>query len=200
MSPVTTQEGGTTLHTGIRTGRAFARLAPVLVVALLVAACGGASGSGITITDPWARNAPKTAGAGAAYMVITNTGSAADVLVGARSDVAKAVEVHETYEIASEMPMASEMPAESGGMGGMESPMASAMPAESMGTGTGMMGMRKIDKLDIPAGGKVELKPGGYHIMLIELTRELKAGDKVEITLTFEKAGDVKVTAEVRAQ
>ncbi len=36
--------------------------------------------------------------------------------------------------------------------------------------------------------------------MLIDLTRGLKAGDKIEITLTFEKAGDVKVTAEVRAQ
>ena len=39
------------------------------------------------------------AGAGAAYMVIENTGSAADALIGASSDVAKAVEVHETYAI-----------------------------------------------------------------------------------------------------
>ena len=61
-----------------------------------------------------------------------------------------------------------------------------------------MMGMRKIDSLEIPAGGTVELKPGGYHIMLIDLNRELVAGEKVDITLKFEKAGDVKVTAEVR--
>ena len=119
------------------------------------------------------------AGAGAAYMVIENTGSAADFLVGGSSDIAKAVEVHETVAI----------PAESA------APMAS--PA-GMGTGGSMMGMQKMDRLEIPAGGSVELKPGSYHIMLIDLTRELKAGEKIDITLKFEKAGDVKVTAEVR--
>ncbi|HYN47589.1 MAG TPA: copper chaperone PCu(A)C [Candidatus Nanopelagicales bacterium] len=182
--------------------RAMGRLVPIVVIALLVAACGGggASAAGIKVTEPWARTSPMIAGAGAAFMIIENSGSAADALVSAKSDVAKAVEVHETYVMASEAPMASEMPAESGAMGGAESPMASAMPAASGATGNTMMGMRKIDKLDIPAGGKVELKPGSYHIMLIELVRELKVGEKVEITLTFEKAGDVKVTAEVRSQ
>ncbi len=61
-----------------------------------------------------------------------------------------------------------------------------------------MMGMQPIARLEIPAGGTVELKPGSYHIMLIDLTQELKVGDKIEITLKFEKAGEVKVTAEVR--
>jgi periplasmic copper chaperone A len=163
------------LNTRTRTGRVIARLAPVILIALLVAACGGGSGSAITVTDPWSRTSPMVAGAGAAYMVVENTGSAADNLLGGRSDVAKAVEVHETYEMAPE-------------------------PTASDGMGGGMMGMRRIDKLEIPAGGKVELKPGGYHIMLIDLTRELKAGETIEITLTFEKAGEVKVTAEVRAQ
>jgi copper(I)-binding protein len=64
--------------------------------------------------------------------------------------------------------------------------------------GEGMMGMRPIARLEIPAGGSVELKPGGYHVMLIDLNQELKAGDKIEITLKFEKAGEIKVTAEVR--
>ena len=64
--------------------------------------------------------------------------------------------------------------------------------------GGGMMGMQPIARLEIPAGGTVELMPGSYHIMLIDLKQELKAGDKIEITLTFEKAGEVKVTAEVR--
>ena len=80
-------------------------------------------------------------------------------------------------------------------MGGAESPAASD---GAMGSSSPMMGMRKIDSLEIPAGGSVELKPGGYHIMLIDLTRELKAGDKFDITLKFANAGDVKVTAEVR--
>ncbi|HQV56683.1 MAG TPA: copper chaperone PCu(A)C [Ilumatobacteraceae bacterium] len=58
--------------------------------------------------------------------------------------------------------------------------------------------MRKIDSLDIPAGTAVELKPGGYHVMLIGLVKPLVAGSNVELTLTFEKAGDVKVTVPVR--
>ena len=62
----------------------------------------------------------------------------------------------------------------------------------------GMVGMQPIERLEIPAGATVELKPGSYHIMLIGLKQELKAGETIEITLTFEKAGDVKVTAEVR--
>ena len=178
------------MHIPTRSGRILARLAPIALVALLVAACSGAAGD-IKISEPWARTSPMVAGAGAAYMVIENKASAADALIGAASDVAKAVEVHETYEVASEMPMES--------MGtASEMPMASAAPMASMDMGSEMMGMRKIDRLDIPAGGTVALEPGGYHIMLIDLTRELKAGEKIEITLKFEKAGDVKVTAEVR--
>ena len=63
----------------------------------------------------------------------------------------------------------------------------------------GMMRMRQVEGgIDIPANGQVELKPGGFHVMLIGLTRDLNAGDKVELTLTFEKAGEIPVTAEVR--
>ena len=175
------------MHTPTPSGRVLARLAPIALVALLVAACSGAAGD-IKISEPWARTSPMVAGAGAAYMVIENKASAADFLLGGSSDIAKAVEVHETVAIESVAPM------ESTGMGA-ESPMASG---GGMGTGGSMMGMQKMDRLEIPAGGSVELKPGSYHIMLIDLTRELKAGEKIDITLKFEKAGDVKVTAEVR--
>ena len=159
-----------------RLARPLARLVPVAIIALLVAACSSSSG-GISISDAWSRPSPAMAGAGAAYMIIENTGSSADALTGGSSDVASAVEVHETVDMSSAMPGASD-----GGMGG--SP---------------VMGMQRIDRLEIPAGGKVELKPGSYHVMLIGLTRELQAGETIEITLTFERAGDVKVSAEVRA-
>lgn len=63
----------------------------------------------------------------------------------------------------------------------------------------GMMRMRQVEGgIDVPANGEVVLKPGGFHVMLIGLTRDLNAGDKVELTLTFEKAGQIPVTAEVR--
>lgn len=70
---------------------------------------------------------------------------------------------------------------------------------ETTATGSGMMGMHPVDRIAIPAGQTVKLEPGGYHIMLIGLTGELKAGAKIELTLKFERAGEVKVTAEVRA-
>jgi periplasmic copper chaperone A len=64
----------------------------------------------------------------------------------------------------------------------------------------GMMQMSPVPNIPVPANGKTELKPGGLHVMLIDLNRELKAGDKVQFTLNFEKAGKVPVTAEVKEQ
>jgi periplasmic copper chaperone A len=54
--------------------------------------------------------------------------------------------------------------------------------------------------LEIPAGGKVELKSGGYHVMLVDLAKPLETGSKITLTLKFEKSGEIKVDAEVRAQ
>lgn len=63
----------------------------------------------------------------------------------------------------------------------------------------GVMRMRQVEGgIDIPANGEVVLKPGGFHVMLIGLTRDLNAGDSVQLTLTFEKAGEIPVTAQVR--
>jgi copper(I)-binding protein len=62
----------------------------------------------------------------------------------------------------------------------------------------GVMAMRPITKLEVPAGGAVEMKPGGYHVMLLGLTRDLKPGDTVAVTLRFEKAGLTTIEAQVR--
>jgi len=62
-----------------------------------------------------------------------------------------------------------------------------------------VMTMRPVAGIDIPAGETVELKPGGYHIMLIRLQQELKPGEIYPLTLVFEKAGTLIVEAEVRA-
>lgn len=156
-----------------------------LVAASLVAACSSGSGSTIKVSEPWARSSPLVAGAGAAYMKIENTGSAADALLGASSPAATTVEVHETVAMGTAAP--------TDGMG-----MGTPMPSASGDAGGGMMGMVPVDRVEIPAGGSVELKPGSYHIMLIDLKEELKPGDSIEITLTFEKAGAITVTAEVR--
>ncbi|MBZ9741551.1 MULTISPECIES: copper chaperone PCu(A)C [unclassified Mesorhizobium] len=63
-----------------------------------------------------------------------------------------------------------------------------------MGVKDGVMTMRPVDGgLEIPAGGKVALAPGGYHLMFIGLKRQPKQGEKFAATLTFEKAGTVSV-------
>jgi len=65
----------------------------------------------------------------------------------------------------------------------------------------GTMGMNLIDKpLEIPAGGEVELKVGGLHIMCIMKKDDLfKVGSMIDLTLVFEKSGEKTVTAEIRA-
>ncbi len=52
--------------------------------------------------------------------------------------------------------------------------------------------------IEIPAKGQVELKPGGYHIMLINLKRELKPGDRITVVLEFEKSGQKTLQVEVK--
>src|SRR4051812_44804485 len=64
----------------------------------------------------------------------------------------------------------------------------------------GVMKMRELkDGLEIPAGATVELKPGSYHIMMVNLSHPLAKGDKVKGSLTFEKAGKVDVEFTVEA-
>ncbi len=63
----------------------------------------------------------------------------------------------------------------------------------------GVMTMRPLDKgLVIAPGKTVKLAPGGYHVMLMDLKAPLKQGDKVPVTLEFEKAGKVKVSFDVQ--
>jgi periplasmic copper chaperone A len=81
---------------------------------------------------------------------------------------------------------------------GVSGDVAREIQIHSMITEAGVMKMREIKSLDIPANGKAELKPGGFHVMLIGLKDGLKEGEKFPLKLKFEKAGEVtvQVTAE----
>lgn len=59
--------------------------------------------------------------------------------------------------------------------------------------------MQPLDGLDIPAGGNVELKPGGLHLMLLGLREPLEPGEKVNITIEFQVAGTLALEVPVRA-
>ncbi len=62
-----------------------------------------------------------------------------------------------------------------------------------------VMRMRPVDTIPLPAGAAVALAPGGLHVMLIGLQKPLAAGERVPLTLRFERAGAVTVEAEVLA-
>ncbi len=74
---------------------------------------------------------------------------------------------------------------------------AEAIEIHEMTTADGVMQMRKVEALDVPAKGSVELAPGGLHIMLIGLKNALKEGDTLTLTFVFEKAGEVSVAVPV---
>ena len=61
----------------------------------------------------------------------------------------------------------------------------------------GVMKMREVPGYDVPAKGAFELKPGGAHMMFMDIKRPFKEGEKVPVTLKFEKAGEVKAEFQV---
>ena len=58
--------------------------------------------------------------------------------------------------------------------------------------------MRPVEGIEIKPGAKLELKPGGYHLMFADLQRQLKQGERFKGTIAFEKAGTVQVEFAVR--
>jgi copper(I)-binding protein len=86
---------------------------------------------------------------------------------------------------------------------GVASPVAAKVEVHSMAIEDGIMKMRALDRLELPAGQKVDLKPGGKHLMLTGLKRPLEATTRVPIRLTFAdtrgRKTTVKVDAEVRS-
>lgn len=79
------------------------------------------------------------------------------------------------------------------------SPAAQHVEVHEMAMENHVMKMRQISGLALPAGQTVELKPGGYHIMFFDLHAQLKEGDHVPLTLTFENAEGVRSSIDIQA-
>ena len=62
-----------------------------------------------------------------------------------------------------------------------------------------VMTMKPVEFIEVPANGQLKLEPGGLHIMLIGVSQDLTPGQKANILLYFEKAGEIPVEFEVRA-
>ena len=71
---------------------------------------------------------------------------------------------------------------------GVSTPVAGTAEVHEMKMEGQVMRMRQVPKVDLPAGQTVELKPGGYHLMLMDLKQPLKAGSKVPLTLVLRDA------------
>jgi copper(I)-binding protein len=77
------------------------------------------------------------------------------------------------------------------------SPIAGAIELHQMAVDAGIMKMRAIPAVEVKPGGKLELKPGGYHLMLFDLKQPLQKGDKFPLTLTFARAGALELSVVV---
>lgn len=79
----------------------------------------------------------------------------------------------------------------------VSSDVAASVELHETTTREGSMSMQPVDDVEIPAGGKTVLEPGGLHVMLVEVDADLVEGDTVDLTLTFEGAGEQTFTADV---
>jgi copper(I)-binding protein len=151
---------------------------------LLVAAGGGAAvaqpppsgGETIHVTQAWARRAPMMAQAGSGH----GPGTAGGTGNGA---------VYVLIENRGSQPDA---------LLSAGSDAATTVELHETRLEGGVMRMRPLPRVDIPPGGRVEMTPGGHHLMLLGLTRDLRPGDTVAVRLRFEKAGERVIEAPVR--
>jgi copper(I)-binding protein len=82
----------------------------------------------------------------------------------------------------------------------IESPVAAKAELHTMSMDGGVMKMRAVQKIELPAQQTVSLKPGGYHVMLIDIKRELKAGERIPLKVVVQDGKGVKTTLNVEAE
>ena len=134
----------------------------------------------LQIQNPWVRLVPnKTT---AAYMVISNPSARPVKILGFSAAMATRAELHQTQSVDP----SDHLGMDHSNMPGME--------------GAEVTGMREVKEIIIPAKGKLELKPGGTHLMLVGLKQSLTAGQKVRIVLRLEGGRTQNVDAVVRMQ
>jgi len=130
-----------------------------MTAALLLSAC--SAEIGIEVHEVWMRPAAQGEN-GAVYFVIHNHSSEEDELIGISSDIAEAVEMHE-----------------------------SKMNGD-------VMEMNQVESVPLEAYAEIKFEPGGLHIMLVNLKKDVKVGDEIDVTLHFKNFEDIRVMVPVR--
>jgi len=157
----------------------ISRFALGLFLVFVLSACSDATG--LSVVDAWAR--PTEAGKNSAvYFQLFNGGSADEALLSADSDVARAVEIHETMAV--DMEGADELD--------------SMVDSENGGMAMEALKMVLQERVDIFSGETVVFTPGGLHVMLIDLNEQLAVGDEFSMTLNFESGSSMLLTVEVK--
>ena len=162
----------------------------VFALALLfLGACGssaapGSSGAGIQVSDAWLRAVPGMA-ANMPGMPTPEPTKPSDVAHMAPLDLPVYMKIRNTGNQNDRLLKA-------------ETDIAPKVELHTMEMQGGQMKMTPVDSIEIPAGGEVELKSGGDHVMLFGITRVPTVGDVISLTLHFEKSGAVPVQVEVR--
>jgi hypothetical protein len=147
-------------------------VAASLLIAALIAACGGNAPDGgagsvgdIQISNAWVRPSPGGGTTTAFYMTIDNTGTEEDRLLAAGSPSCAEAELHESTQQ------------------------------------DGVMQMRPLpDGIVLPGGTSVVLGPAGLHVMCLGVGDELQSGQTAPLTLRFERAGPITIDAAVRQE
>ncbi len=160
--------------------KTIVRVFPVVLAALLVACAPAATpavddhthGAGIEVHSVWARPASMSMGAGGG-------------MHGSGVNSAVYFDLHNHATTADVLLRA-------------ESEVAKLVEIHETKMVDNVMQMIPQEKIEVLADADLKFKPGGLHIMLIDLKRDLNVGDKFTVTLVFEKAGPLTIEAEVR--
>ncbi len=166
--------------------RSIAVSGALLFGASALTACGN-DATGVQVSGQWSRTSPAMSSAGVIYFDLSS--DEGDTLLGATVDptIAGSVELHET--VLTEV-------------GDDEETMDHEnMDHENMdhdGMGSGAMSMVPVDSIAIPKGETISLKPGGLHMMLIDLAAPLEEGQELEVTLNFKTGGEQVIKVKVQ--
>lgn len=180
--------------------RLFFLLVTAVLLVVLVG-CGanqsGTTSGGITVRDPWVRAAMMNV-AGDQSGAMGNMGNQATPMAGMGGDHGHShgSEYGNTAVSAAYMVIVNNGAADA--IVKAESDVAKTVELHNVVMENNVMQMRPVEAIEVPANGQVELKPGGFHVMLIGLNRDLKEGDEVMIKLTTRSGQTIEVKAPVR--
>lgn len=160
-------------------------LVSLALFAIILSACGAqAPAAPISVREPWVRAAVMITTQAPAMTATEGTGMAHGS-AGSGSNSAAYLTLVNSSDTADALI-------------GAASDVAETVELHTMEMKDNVMQMRPVPRIDIPSKGEVSLAPGGFHIMLLGLKRDLKDGETVKLTLTLEKAGKIEVSAPVR--